>query len=227
MKISGFQKLSLVDFDGHISATIFVSGCNFACPFCHNSGLVAGSEPDLNENEILEYLKKRFGILDGVCISGGEPTLYPDLPEFIEKIKKIGYTIKLDSNGTNPQMLKSLVEKKLIDYIAMDIKNSFSKYSNTIGKDFDTNILNESIKYIMTCGIDYEFRTTLVKELHSQKDIEDIAKMIQGAKRYYLQKFEDSGHCIKQGLSAVPKDIAQKYMEYLKKAIPNTHLRGY
>ena len=227
MKISGFQKLSLVDFDGHISATIFVSGCNFACPFCHNSGLVAGSEPDLNENEILEYLKKRFGILDGVCISGGEPTLYPDLPEFIEKIKKIGYTIKLDSNGTNPQMLKSLVEKKLIDYIAMDIKNSFSKYSNTIGKDFDTNILNESIKYIMTCGIDYEFRTTLVKELHSPKDIEDIAKMIQGAKRYYLQKFEDSGHCIKQGLSAVPKDIAQKYMEYLKKAIPNTYLRGY
>lgn len=227
MKISGFQKLSLVDFDGHISATIFASGCNFACPFCHNSGLVQGAEPTLNENEILEYLKKRFGLLDSVCISGGEPTLYPDLPKFIEKIKALGYIIKLDSNGTNLDMLKYLVENKLIDYIAMDIKNSFEKYSSTIGKEFDTEILRDSIKYIMSCGIDYEFRTTLVQELHSKEDIEDISKMIKGAKRYYLQKFEDSGHCIKQGLSAVPKNVANEYVEILKKNIPNTCLRGY
>lgn len=227
MKISGFQKLSLVDFDGHISATIFVSGCNFACPFCHNSGLVQGSEPALNELEILEYLKKRFGLLDSVCISGGEPTLYPDLPKFIEKLKDMGYIIKLDSNGTNPEMLKYLVENKLINYIAMDIKNSFEKYSSTIGKEFDTDVLRDSIEYIMNSGIDYEFRTTLVQELHSKEDIEDISKMIKGAKRYFLQKFEDSGHCIKQGLSAVPKVVASEYVEILKKNIPNTCLRGY
>ena len=227
MKISGFQKLSLVDFDGHISATVFVSGCNFACPFCHNAGLVKGLEPVIPEDEVLEYLQKRFGLLDSVCVSGGEPTLYPDLPQFISKLKNIGYLIKLDTNGTNPEMVQYLVQNKLIDYIAMDIKNGLDEYNKTIGKEYNLDTINKSIKYIMSCGIDYEFRTTLVNGLHSKKSIEDIAKLIKGANKYYLQKFEDSGNCIASGLSAISKDEAKSYLEYLIQYIPNTHLRGY
>lgn len=227
MKISGFQKLSLVDFDGHISATIFVSGCNFACPFCHNAGLVKGSEPVIDEEEILGYLRQRFGLLDSVCISGGEPTLYADLPEFITKVKQIGYEIKLDTNGTNPDMIKYLVENKLIDYIAMDIKNSYDNYPKTIGKNFDIDIIKQSINYIMTCGIDYEFRTTLVSQLHTFDDIKKISKMIKGAKRYSLQKFEDSGNCIASNLTEVSKDDANMYLGYLMDFIPHTKLRGY
>ena len=227
MKISGFQKLSLVDFDGHISATIFVSGCNFACPFCHNAGLVNGSEPQISESEVLEYLSKRFGLLDGVCVSGGEPTLYPDLPKFISKLKSIGYLVKLDTNGTNPEMVKYLVENKLVDYIAMDIKNSEDNYNKTIGKDYDFSKIKTTIEYIIYCGVDYEFRTTLVKSLHTFEDIQKIAKLIAGAKKYYLQKFVDSGNCISNGLTAIDKKTATEYLEYLQKIIPSTKLRGY
>ena len=227
MKISGFQKLSLVDFDGHISATIFVSGCNFACPFCHNAGLVNGSEPQISESEVLEYLSKRFGLLDGVCVSGGEPTLYPDLPKFISKLKSIGYLVKLDTNGTNPEMVKYLVENKLVDYIAMDIKNSEDNYNKTIGKDYDFSKIKTTIEYIINCGVDYEFRTTLVKSLHTFEDIQKIAKLIAGAKKYYLQKFVDSGNCISNGLTAIDKKTATEYLEYLQKFIPSTKLRGY
>lgn len=227
MKISGFQKLSLVDFDGHISATIFVSGCNFACPFCHNAGLVNGSEPQISESEVLDYLSKRFGLLDGVCISGGEPTLYPDLPKFIAKLKYIGYLVKLDTNGTNPEMVKYLVENKLVDYIAMDIKNSEDNYIKTIGKDYDFGKIKTTIEYIMNCEIDYEFRTTLVKNLHTLEDIQKIAKLIAGAKKYYLQKFVDSGNCISSGLTEIDKKTATEYLEYLQKFIPSTKLRGY
>ena len=161
MKISGLQKVSLVDYDGQISATIFTSGCNFACPFCHNSGLVKGIEPEIPTGEILEYLTKRKNVLTAVCISGGEPTLHKDLPELIAKIKSLGYLVKLDTNGTNLSMLKYLVDNQLIDYIAMDIKNSLDNYNNTTGTDKDFNI-KETIDYIMSCGIDYEFRTTLL-----------------------------------------------------------------
>lgn len=227
MKISGFQKLSLVDFDGHISATIFLSGCNFSCPFCHNAGLVKGHEPTIPEQEVLDYLAKRFGLLDSVCISGGEPTLYPDLPDFIAKIKKLGYTIKLDTNGTNLDMVTQLVENKLIDYIAMDIKNSPTHYELTIGKNWDVNALDNTIRYIMSCGIDYEFRTTLVANMHTCADITDIGKWIKGARKYYLQKFEDSGNCISSGLSPISKAQAISFQEILQKTIPNTYLRGY
>lgn len=227
MKISGFQKLSLVDFDGHISATIFVSGCNFACPFCHNAGLVNGSEPQISESEVLDYLSKRFGLLDGVCVSGGEPTLYPDLPKFIAKLKSIGYLVKLDTNGTNPEMVKYLVENKLVDYIAMDIKNSKDSYNKTIGKDYDFGKIKTTIEYIMNCKVDYEFRTTLVKSLHTFEDIQKIAKLIAGAKKYYLQKFVDSDNCISSGLTAIDKKTATEYLEYLQKFIPSTKLRGY
>lgn len=227
MKISGIQKLSLVDYDGHIGATIFVSGCNFACPFCHNAGLVAGTESQIDSNDILEYLQKRFGLLEAVIISGGEPTLYPDLPKFIEQIKKMGYLVKLDSNGTNPEMIKYLYENHLIDYIAMDIKNSFEKYPTITNKNCDIKKIKQSIKYIMSCGIDYEFRTTLVAEFFDENDIKKIGKNIAHAKRYYLQKFEDSGNCISQGLHAISKAQALEFQKTLVKTIPNTKLRGY
>lgn len=227
MKISGFQKLSLVDFDGHMSATIFVSGCNFLCPFCHNSGLVKSTETELDKNEIFEYLKKRFGLLDSVCISGGEPTLYPDIPEFISQIKQMGYLVKLDTNGTNPKMIKNLVENKLIDYIAMDIKNDLDGYTMTIGKNFDLSAVEQSIKYIMSCQIDYEFRTTLVEQFHNEKSISNISKLIKNAKKYYLQKFVDSGNCLENGLKEVSKEQAKKFQDILMKNIPNTKLRGY
>ena len=189
--------------------------------------MVKNLEPEIDSEDVLSYLKKRFGLIDGVCISGGEPTLYNDLPDFFKTIKNIGYSIKLDTNGTNPEMIKFLVENELIAYIAMDIKNSLLDYAKTIGKDYDMSRISESIKYIMNCGIDYEFRTTLVNELHSFDDIKQIAKLICGAKKYCLQKFIDSGNCLSSGLTEVPKSKAIEYQEYLKKYIPNTLLRGY
>ena len=227
MKILGLQKLSLVDWDGHITCTVFAGHCNFACPFCHNSSLVTSEENEINENEVLEYLDKRKNMLDSVCVSGGEPTLYSDLPDFIKKIKDMGYKVKLDTNGTNLNMIKTLVENGLIDYIAMDIKNSIEKYPMTAGRDCDYDTILQSIEYIKTCGIDYEFRTTLIDEFHKEEDIIKISKMLDGAKRYYLQKFVDSGNCIQSGLHEVKKDVSTKYVEHLSNHIGQVQLRGY
>ncbi len=226
MKISGIQKVSLVDYDGEIATTIFTSGCNFACPFCHNSGLVKGTEPEIPATEIFEYLNKRQNVLTAVCISGGEPTLHRDLPEFISKIKELGYRVKLDTNGTNLPMLKYLIENNLIDYVAMDIKNSLDNYSKTIGVENKTNI-QETIDYLMNCGIDYEFRTTLIKNYHSSQDIENIAQNISGAKKYFLQKFVDNENCLMRGLEEVNHTTALEYLNICLKNIPNTKLRGY
>lgn len=228
MRITGFQKLSLVDFDDHMSATLFTSGCNFACPFCHNSSLVIGnSDPEISEQEIFDYLQKRKGIIDSVVISGGEPTLHKDLVEFIKKLKNLDILIKLDTNGTNLEMLKYLIENKLIDYVAMDIKNSLEKYNITIDRNCDLQTIKDTIKYIMHSGIDYEFRTTIIKEFHTHEDIKNISKLIKGAKKYYLQKFEDSGSCIKSGLNPIDKNTATEYLQILQQDIPNTKLRGY
>ena len=226
MKISGLQKVSLVDYDGQIATTIFTSGCNFACPFCHNSGLVKGTEPEIPTSEILEYLNKRKNVLTAVCISGGEPTLHRDLPDFIAKIKELGYLVKLDTNGTNLDMLKFLVENKLIDYVAMDIKNSLDNYSKTIGIDNKTNI-KDTIDYLMNCGINYEFRTTIIKNYHTENDIQKIAQTISGANKYFLQKFVDNDNCLMQGLEEIDHSTANKFLSICLKQIPNTKLRGY
>lgn len=226
MKICGIQKVSLVDYNGHICSTLFTSGCNFACPFCHNSGLVKGTEEVIPTEDILDYLEKRKNVIDSVCISGGEPTLQPDLPDFIRTIKGMGYNVKLDTNGTNLDMLKYLVENNLIDYIAMDIKNSLEKYNLTIDRGYTLKI-KETIEYIMSCGIPYEFRTTLVREFHDEKDMYAIADMLDGARLYYLQKFEDSGNCLQSGLHPVDKESALHFQDILTKTIKNTHLRGY
>ena len=228
--ICGFNKLTMVDYDGKMSATIFLGACNFRCPFCHNSSLVL--DPNDNDkvsfSEIYDYLKRRKGILEAVCITGGEPTLYPDLKEMIVKIKELGYLVKLDTNGTNPGIVKELYKEGLIDYVAMDIKNSFTKYPITTGKkSIDNEPIKESIEFLINSGIDYEFRTTLVKELHTIDDMKEIALMIKGAKRYYLQKFVDNGACIVGGLHHVELEDAKEMVEILKKDIDFVALRGY
>ncbi|MBE5758056.1 MAG: anaerobic ribonucleoside-triphosphate reductase activating protein [Clostridiales bacterium] len=227
MRIAGIQKLSMVDFDEHLSATIFTSGCNFACPFCHNSSLIGNNNELISEDDILDFLYKRKNMLDAVCISGGEPTLQKDLPQFISKIKKMGYLIKLDTNGTNPDMIKYLYENNLIDYVAMDIKNHIEKYQDITQTNLNLDNILKSITYIMKCGIDYEFRTTLINEFHEKSDIIKIGKLIKSAKRYFLQKFVDSENCLSKNLSPIPKEQAIEFQEILCKYIKNTNLRGY
>lgn len=230
MRIHGLEKMSLVDYDGKISATVFTGDCNFRCAFCHNSALVLDSKtlPEIPETEVLEYLKKRKGLLDGVCISGGEPTLNRDLPEFIEKIKKLGYSVKLDTNGTNPQLVKTLHKNGLCDYFAMDIKNDLEHYAEIIGFDkFDTAKIQQTAEYFLSGNADYEFRTTLVKEFHNKSNIISIGKWIKGANKYFLQKFKNSENCIQSYLSAVDDKTALTYKELLTEYVPDTLLRGY
>lgn len=230
MRILGMEKMSLVDFDGKIAATLFTGGCNFLCPFCHNSPLVLDhkSQPEISEDEILAYLSKRIGLLEGVCVSGGEPTLNKDLPAFIEKIKNIGYKVKLDTNGTNPNMLKSLFRDGLIDYCAMDIKNDRDHYASIIGfEEYDTSKVNESVEFLINSNHDYEFRTTLINEVHGYYNMRAIGKWISGAKKYFLQKFVDSGNCIGQNLTEVPVDKAKEFLEILSPFVKSVKLRGY
>ena len=231
MKIYGMEKLSLVDFDGKITCTIFTGGCNFACPFCHNSSLALNptQNQELPFSEVLDYLTLRKKMVDAACITGGEPTIYPDLKDYFKIFKDMGFITKLDTNGTNPEMLKELVEEGLVDYVAMDVKNSYENYFKTIGVNNPKLLENvkESIKYLLEGHVDYEFRTTIVDELHKCEDIEKISIMLKGAKRYFLQKFTDSEYCIKQGLHEVPLQKAKEYLEILKKNIEEVNLRGY
>jgi pyruvate formate lyase activating enzyme len=228
-KFVGMEKLSLVDYEGKLACTLFTNGCNFKCPFCHNSSLVIKDNYNyIEDEEILSYLQKRTKQLDAVVITGGEPTLMSNLIDQIKKIKQLGFLIKLDTNGSNPDTIKYLVENKLIDYIAMDIKNSFEKYSLTTGiNNINIDNIKNSINYIMNCGIDYEFRTTLVKDHHSEQDITNISNLIKNCKKYYLQKFNDNENCISAGLNSIDKKTAEHYKNILTKNIPNTYLRGY
>ncbi|MBQ9734364.1 MAG: anaerobic ribonucleoside-triphosphate reductase activating protein [Clostridia bacterium] len=230
MNILGIEKMSLVDYDGKVAATVFTGGCNFKCPFCHNSPLVLdfNNLPTLTEDDIFSYLKKRQGILDGVCVSGGEPTLQKDLPEFIEKIKALGYSVKLDTNGTNPELIKTLNENKLVDYFAMDIKNDRNHYAEICGFDkFNTERVEKSVEYFLSGKADYEFRTTLIAEYHKPDNILSIGQWIKGANKYFLQKFKDTGSCIKDGLSAVSDATVLKYIDTLKNYVSTVKTRGY
>lgn len=227
MKISGFEKFSMVDYGEKVVCTVFTPGCNYRCPFCHNAVLVLDGSASVEEAEVLEYLKKRKGLVDAVCISGGEPTLQNDLAEFCRKVKALGYLIKLDTNGTSSRTVKRLHHEKLIDYVAMDIKNSLHKYSLTAGVLTDTASVTETAEYLMNSGIDYEFRTTLVNGYHTMADIWEIGNWLFGAKRYYLQKFTDKGGCLQEGLAEVPKDKAEEYKRLLGCYIGQVYLRGY
>lgn len=226
----GFEKLSLVDFSDKLSCTLFTGGCNFRCPFCHNSSLVLEYEEyqKYDFEEILEYLEERRKMLDAVVISGGEPTLCEDLEDKLIKIKALGYFVKLDTNGTNLKIVKNLIDSKLIDYVAMDIKNSYDKYNETIGlKNFKLEKIKDSIEYLLNNNVEYEFRTTLVKEFHNEEDMEKIGEMIKGARIIYLQKFVDHDSCIKEGLHEVPKEEALKFKRILEKYVEKVELRGY
>lgn len=187
--IAGLQKTTFIDFPEKIACIVFTQGCNFRCGYCHNPELFENKEPTLSVSAFFEFLNKRKGKLDGVVITGGEPTLQKDLKEFIKQVKDLGFAVKLDTNGTNPEILKELVNENLLDYVAMDIKAPLEKYKNIVNVDFDTKKIKNSIDFIMSCGIDYEFRTTVLKSQLSLEDFEEIGKLIKGAKKYYLQEF--------------------------------------
>ena len=229
MKVFGFEKLSMVDFPGHLCCTVFTGGCNFKCPFCQNSDLVKMQNlREINQDEIFSYLSKRKGVIDSVCVSGGEPTIYPDLEQFIVKIKSLGFLVKLDTNGTNYEMLKRLIEKNLVDYMAMDIKNSLSAYGETAGTNFvDLENIKKSVELLKRNLVDYEFRTTLVKQFHSTSTITEMANWLNGAKRIFLQHFVDNGTCLQKGLNEVEKQDAEKFLDILKNHVNHVELRGY
>jgi pyruvate formate lyase activating enzyme len=189
--IKGLEKNSLIDYPEKVSAVVFVGGCNFRCPFCHNRDLVLEHEkiPTIPEEEILAFLKEREKWLDGIVVSGGEPAMHKDLPGFLEKLKGIGYAVKLDTNGTNPQMLKELMDKGLVDYIAMDIKAPLEKYEKSSGVKADTKNIRESIRLIINSGIEHEFRSTILPALHTKEDVGTMARMVKGGRKFYLQQF--------------------------------------
>ena len=228
MKIKGLQKTTLLDFPEKLACTVFTGGCNFRCPFCHNASLVlrAGEAQEISEADFFNYLSKRKGMLDGVCITGGEPTLCPDLEDFIKKIKELGLLVKLDTNGTFPEKIESLLDKGLVDYIAMDIKNSPDKYPLTVGADVDMNKINRSIDILLSEKVDYEFRTTVVRELHSYEDFHAISEWIKGAKRYFLQTFEDSGDLIGSGFSAYSREETEAVLKAILPNVPNAQIRS-
>ncbi|MCP1102831.1 pyruvate formate lyase activating enzyme [Aequitasia blattaphilus] len=229
MIIQGLQKLTLLDYPEKIAATIFTSGCNFRCPFCHNASLVVETDKydKISEQEVLSFLKKRKGILEGVCISGGEPLLQHDIEEFIKKIKEMGYLVKLDTNGSYPEKLKRLVENKLVDYVAMDLKNSRLKYQETIGvKEFDLSSIEKSMRILLKGTVPYEFRTTLVKEFHRKSDIGDMARWIKGAEKYFLQQFVESDEMIVTGLHGYNEEIMKQALEVAREEVENAQIRG-
>ncbi|HWT76088.1 MAG TPA: anaerobic ribonucleoside-triphosphate reductase activating protein [Mobilitalea sp.] len=229
MQIHGFNKLTLLDYPGHLAATIFLGGCNLRCPFCHNASLVTrlSNQPTIPREEVLDTLSKRKNVLEGVCITGGEPTLYKELPAFIREIKEMGFMVKLDTNGTNPLMMKQLTDEKLIDYIAMDIKNSREKYASTAGiSNLNLAAIEESVSFLLSSPLDYEFRTTIVKEFHAQEDMLSIGKWLSGAKAYYLQSYKDSGDVIQPGLNSHSKETLLDYVYLLTPYIRHVSLRG-
>lgn len=229
MTIMGLQKLTLLDFPGKLACTVFTGGCNFRCPFCHNASLVIPSKFGgvMPTEEFFAFLEKRRGMLQGVCVSGGEPTLMFDLEEFIARIKSMGFLVKLDTNGSRPDVLKSLVEKGLVDYVAMDIKNSLDMYPRTVGVEgFDVTPIRESAEYLMSGAVDYEFRTTLVAGLHTEREIAEIGRWLEGAPRLYLQSFVDSGDLISDEVGGLDKNTTEALCRLLKSYIPGCEIRG-
>ena len=229
MKIHGFNKLTLLDYPGKMAATIFLGHCNFRCPFCQNGGLVLNpdKEPVIPVEDVLKVLKKRQGILDGVCITGGEPTLHPDLADFIAQIKNLGYAVKLDTNGSHPKVIKDLVEQKLIDYVAMDIKNAPSRYGETAGVlHLDFSSIQESVEFLLSGVVDYEFRTTVTRELHTETEFRQIGEWIFGCKRYFLQGYQESGQVICPVFTSYTRDELEVFRDILQKKIPDVQIRG-
>ena len=229
MRIQGLQKLTLLDYPEHTACTVFTAGCNFRCPFCHNASLVVNipKETEISEEEFFAFLQKRKGILDGVCVSGGEPLLQPDIDQFIRKIKDMGFAVKLDTNGSFPDKLIHLVEQGLVDYVAMDIKNSPETYAFTAGVDgLDIKAIEKSVSYLKEKHIPYEFRTTVVKHYHSKENFDEIGKWLEGTEKYFLQNFVDSGDLIGKNTRGCSEGEMKEFLKAVQKYVPQAKLRG-
>ena len=229
MVIKGLQKLTLLDFPEKIAATVFTGGCNFRCPFCHNASLVVPEKfaDTIPESQITEFLRSRVGRLGGVCISGGEPTLQPDLAAFIRRVRDMGFAVKLDTNGYRPEVLGHLLSEGLLDYVAMDVKNSKAGYAAAVGiPGFDISPIEQSLAILRESGVPYELRTTVVKGLHTEREIEEMGEWIAGAERVFLQTFTDSGDLIGTGLSAPSADKLAACLAAVQPYVPSATLRG-
>ena len=228
MKIHGLQKMTLLDFPGRVACTVFFGGCDMRCPFCHNAELLDGTAPPvMDEEEFLAFLKKRQGLLDGVAITGGEPLLQKDMPEFTAKIRTLGYPVKLDTNGTHPERLAKLMREGLVQYVAMDIKNSPERYAETAGlAQLDLAPVRESVSLLLEGSTDYEFRTTTIAEFHDDESFEKIGPWIKGAKRYFLQRFTDRETVPFGGLHAPEEEKMHRWAEIVRPYVPNVALRG-
>lgn len=229
MNICGLQKLSMVDYPGKLAATVFTGGCNLRCPFCHNALLVTrlNESPRLDTDEILKFLRSRRGLLDAVVLSGGEPLLQPGAADFLAAVRDMGYLVKLDTNGCYPVALADILQRQLVDYVAMDIKNSREKYSLTVGiPDFDPAPIEESIRLIRESGTNYEFRTTAVREFHSADDFAAIGRWLHGSKNYYIQNFNDSGNLIGSNMSGFQPEQLQEFADSLLADFEFVGIRG-
>ena len=228
MKIHGLQKMTLLDFPGRVACTVFFGGCDMRCPYCHNAELLDGTAPAvMDDAELLAFLKKRQGLLDGVCFTGGEPLLQKDLPDFAAKVRELGYPVKLDTNGNHPDRLEKMIREDLVQYVAMDIKNSPERYAETAGlRQLDLAPIRESVRMLMEGKTDYEFRTTAVAELHDDESFEQIGQWIKGAKRYFLQRFTDRDTVPFQGLHSPGKEQMEHWAEIIRPYVPAVELRG-
>lgn len=229
LKIHGFQKLTLLDYPGKVACTVFLGGCNFRCPFCHNGNLVQNpqEEPVILRSHVLETLKKRRGILDGVCITGGEPALAEELPEFMEEIKDMGFLIKLDTNGSRPEVVKKLIRRNLVDYVAMDIKNTLEKYPLTCGvPEVDRNSIRETVDMLREGTLEYEFRTTVTKELHQKEDLLYIGEWLKGSKKYALQAYRESPQVIRPVFTSYSRKELEQFGRLLEPYVECVEIRG-
>ena len=228
MEIQGLQKMTLLDYPGRVACTVFLGGCDLRCPFCHNSGLIAGPLPaELDSQELLDFLSRRRGLLDGVCVTGGEPLLRPELPLLLQKIKALGYPVKLDTNGSHPQQLQSLIKEGLVDYVAMDVKNSPQRYGETVGVPaLELLPFQESISLLLQGQVDYEFRTTVVREFHDKDSFRAIGPWIAGAKRYFLQNFVDRDTVLQEGLHPWNREMLLEFADLVRPYVGQVELRG-
>ena len=228
MIIKGFQKLTLLDYPGKVACTVFTGGCNFRCPFCHNALLVTEMDDiEYTEKEIFEHLERRKGVIEGVAVTGGEPLLQKDIERFLYELKCTGVSVKLDTNGSFPEKLKGILELGIVDYVAMDIKNSKEKYAQTVGvQDFDLSTVEQSIQLLQQSGVDYEFRTTVTANFHTIEDMRSIARWLQGTPKYFLQNFVDSGMLIDSTCKGVSKAEMQEMLSAVREFIPAAELRG-
>ena len=228
MKIHGLQKMTLLDYPGKVACTVFFGGCDMRCPFCHNAELLDGTAPSvMDDEELLAFLKKRRGLLDGVAVTGGEPLLQKDLPELAARIRDLGYPIKLDTNGTHPDRLDRMIRDGLVQYVAMDIKNCPERYAETVGlQQFDIEPVRKSVQILLEGRTDYEFRTTTVAEFHDDESFEKIGPWIRGAKRYYLQRFTDRDTVPFEGLHAPTEEQMKHWADLIRPYVPAVELRG-